>query len=707
LQSCKVAELQSCKVTGRQSRKHITLSSCHLVILSSCHLILLLLLTGCTLQWVEEPMMAVSPTPPPTGIPEAVATPVPPPMAENRLWSLSTEEQLAQVIVPTRDLRDLALRLNPDVNEIPLVVNQSAPNYEVGDQIEFWAHDLRENSNFQITAELIYKTDVVYAWAEVGKEYDSKAISNSLDRFSNRSYPAEVALFGNESKPGIDNDPRLHILHVTRVGSGVAGYYSSADQYSQLANAFSNQKEMFYINLDWLNGSKNYEYYETVLAHEFQHMVHWRSDRNEETWVNEGLSEFAQEVADYEPDTIFSKNFTDKPDTQLNSWGLEPGKNGEHYGSSYLFMAYFAQQFGTEAIQTLIAHPSNGIEGFRAVLQILGYPYDFERFFGDWLIANYVDEPTALGQDGVYGYEKLNLDQPQLDATYDSYPQRIQSDVNNYAADYILFQNNDDLNGSGLTVEFSGDTTTQLVDASPYSGRYAWWSSRGDDSNTRLTRRFDLRNVTPSTPVEMDVAMLWAIEQDYDYGYALASLDGQKWDILAGQRTIADNPSGNSFGLGYTGRSTQNRGNDEGFTPEWVTERFDLSPYIGQQVWIRFEYVTDDAVSDSGWLIDDIRIPQLGYETDFEQGIDGWESEGWLLTDNLLTQRWLLQVLKLDEEEQLQEVERVAVNDGGNAVFQIQGLSPGWTAVLSVSALAPVTTEMADYEIQVYQSESP
>ena len=30
-----------------------------------------------------------------------------------------------------------------------------------------------------------------------------------------------------------------------------------------------------------------------VLAHEFQHMIHWKQDRNETSWMNEGFSEVA------------------------------------------------------------------------------------------------------------------------------------------------------------------------------------------------------------------------------------------------------------------------------------------------------------------------------------------------------------------------------------------------------------------------------
>ena len=54
-----------------------------------------------------------------------------------------------------------------------------------------------------------------------------------------------------------------------------------------------------------------------------------------------------------------------------------------------------------------------------------------------------------------------------------------------------------------------------------------------------------------------------------------------------------ENPSGNSFGSAYTG-SSDDDGDGE---PDWVTERFDLSVYAGEEIWLRFEYVTDDAVN--------------------------------------------------------------------------------------------------------------
>jgi hypothetical protein len=171
--------------------------------------------------------------------------------------------------------------------------------------------------------------------------------------------------------------------------------------------------------------------------------------------------------------------------------------------------------------------------------------------------------------------------------------------------------------------------------------------------------------------------------------------------MLAGQRSTAENPSGNSFGLGYTGVSRRApEAAQERLPPEWVTEQFDLSAYAGGDLWLRFEYITDDGINGAGWLIDDLRIPALNYATDFASEVSGWESAGWLLTDNRLPQPWLLQVMEFTNET-LTAVRRVPVDAGGRAQFEIYDLGNGTRAVLAISALAPVTIEPAGYELQI------
>ncbi|MBI1294874.1 hypothetical protein GC175_07945 [bacterium] len=652
-----------------------------------------------SVEIIEQPAQVRTPTTVPRPTPKDAkpprATPVPgqaAPVVPDETGSI-TEAQLSTIIVPTRDLRDLALRLRPELDEVPLVVNEEPHNYAVGDREDFWVSNLDTNTQFQITAELIYKTDVVYAWVEADKEFDLRNISRSIDTFSEESVPKVREFFGSEWSPGVDGDERLHILHATGMGSRVAGYYSSADQFSNLANQYSNQKEMFYISLEWLNRSRDYQYYETVLAHEFQHMVHWYNDRNEETWVNEGMSELAQEIAGYPPDTGFAGIFASDPDTQLNTWNDGISGNGAHYGSSYLFMAYLLQRFGEDATKAVVAHEANGVLGIPLALQEVGFDFSFEDLFADWVVANYVDDPDALGESGRFGYRQLAAPQPAIDEVHRRFPvDARESTVRNFGADYIALRGDGD-----ITLHFEGETETRLADVTAYSGDWMWWSNRADDSNSRLTREFDFTEVEPGDPIEMEIRMWFDIETDYDYGYVVVSQDGEKWTILPGQQTTTTNPSGNSFGHAYTDRSQGASGE-----PVWITERFDLSDYAGEAVYVRLEYVTDDAVNEPGWFVDDIRIDAIDYVTDFEDGADGWESEGWLLTDNRLDQRWLLQVLILDGDE-LVDVQRIDVNEEGDASVNISSLGGNDEAILIISGATPFTTEVASYRYWIDQ----
>jgi hypothetical protein len=117
----------------------------------------------------------------------------------------------------------------------------------------------------------------------------------------------------------------------------------------------------------------------------------------------------------------------------------------------------------------------------------------------------------------------------------------------------------------------------------------------------------------------------------------VSSDDGATWQILRGPSTTDANPNGNSYGWGYTGLS--------GDGPSWIEEQVDLSVYAGQRILIRFEYVTDDAINHPGWAIDDISIPELGYQDDVEGGDDGWLAEGFVQTNSFVPQGYLVQLI--------------------------------------------------------------
>ena len=273
---------------------------------------------------------------------------------------------LEKIEIPQSDLAAQAQRLT-NVGEIPEVVRDAPYDYQLGDQEDFWASNTDSNENFELTAVLKYITPHLYVWVEEGAEINLEAVKASADRFEAQTYPTNRRYFGSEWSPGVDSDVHLNILHAHNLGDTVGGYYSSADEFSQLAHPYSNEREMFYVNLDTMTVGG--DYYDGLLAHEFQHMIHWHSDRNEDLWLNEGMSELAAFLNGFDPGSA-EYEFLAQPDLQLNDFDYDVGS--AHYGAAYLFCLYFLERFGEEANQALIANPANGARGLNAVLEESG-----------------------------------------------------------------------------------------------------------------------------------------------------------------------------------------------------------------------------------------------------------------------------------------------------------------------------------------------
>ncbi len=625
----------------------------------------------------ETPTPLPSPTVTYTPLPSPTVTYTPLPTLTPTAEAQTTEELVTSIVIPERDLRALATRLKHPDEPIPEVVNTEPPTYHVGDTEVFWVGNIDTQEQFTITARLCYITPHLYMWVQEDQEIDEQALIRSADRFESYTYPTNREFFGSEWTPGVDNDVHLHILHATNLGFDVAGYYSSADEYSRLVNPYSNEKEMFYLSLD--NITPGTVFYDGVLAHEFQHMIHWYNDRNEDSWVNEGCSELATHINHYHLGSTFY-SFINQPDLQLTTWSEDESYG--HYGASYLMMAYFLDRFGEEATRAVVAQDANGIDGFNAVLSTYGLTFD--QVFADWVLANLLDDPQLEG--GVYGYTELDVGPVPADKTHRDYPVQRASTVHQYAADYIEFQGTCDLH-----IEFAGSTQVKLTDAVAHSGEHMWYSMRGDDSNMTLTRAFDLSGLEQAT---LQFWTWYDIEEHWDYAYVEVSTDqGQTWTILPGTHTTEANPSGNSFGHGYTGVS------GGGEWPQWVQETVDLTPYTGQQVLVRFEYITDDAINRPGWLIDDISIPELDYRDDAESSDGGWQAAGFARVDNLLPQRFIVQLVSFEPGGKVTQIQRMELDESQRGQLAVPGLGTEVErAVLIVSGIAPVTTEVANYE---------
>jgi hypothetical protein len=234
-----------------------------------------------------------------------------------------------------------------------------------------------------------------------------------------------------------------------------------------------------------------------------------------------------------------------------------------------------------------------------------------------------------------------------------------------------------------FTLSFTGSTVTGLLPANPYSGDYAFWSNKGDESDMTLTREFDFTQA--SGPIELNYRTWYDIETDYDYVYLEVSEDGETWQIITTPSGTAEDPSGNSYGWGYNGVSA-----------EWIEESVDLSQYAGKKVFVRFEYVTDAAVNGEGFLLDDVSVDAINYRSDFEADEGGWVPAGFVRVQNVLPQTFRLALILSRDSS----VQMIPVDPDQTAEIPLS-LKAGESAYLVIAGTTRFTREAASYQIEI------
>jgi immune inhibitor A len=219
-----------------------------------------------------------------------------------------------------------------------------------------------------------------------------------------------------------------------------------------------------------------------------------------------------------------------------------------------------------------------------------------------------------------------------------------------------------------------------------------WWSKRGDDSYSSLTREFDLSGLDSAT---LEFSTWYEIELNWDYAFVTVSTDnGETWNPLQGSLTTEDDPQGNNLGNGITGVSgSPGVETDEGTHGVWLEESMDLTPYAGQKIQLRFWMVHDAAYNAQGILIDNIRIPELNYQDGAEDpNPEGWVAEGFVRTSGSLPQLWELRLIT--QEGRTTKVVPIEVDAQGRASFTLEGRT---NAILMISGATPFTTSPAIY----------
>jgi peptidoglycan hydrolase-like protein with peptidoglycan-binding domain len=248
-------------------------------------------------------------------------------------------------------------------------------------------------------------------WQKLNYHERSKAkeaLDDLAKEFESKIYPLLTSNFGFEWKPGIDEDERITILF-HQMKEEVGGYFNSTDEYPKSQIEKSNEREMIYLNIEYLNE----EIIKSFLAHEFLHLITFNQKEklrgvSEEIWLNEARAEYAPTLLGYNEiyqESYLQKRvrkFLERPYDSLTEWQ----DLSYDYGALNLFFHYLVDHYGLKILIDSLHSEKIGIPSLNYALEKNGFKEDFSQIFTDWTIAVLIND-CSLGEK--YCYKNKNL----------------------------------------------------------------------------------------------------------------------------------------------------------------------------------------------------------------------------------------------------------------------------------------------------------
>jgi hypothetical protein len=493
-------------------------------------------------------------------------------------------------------------------------------------------------------------------------------VTNLVNEFDNNMYPKETAAFsrppdrdganallgpdangkggvytggGNKTVTLVDNVRDDNFYQFPAAPTYIAGFFSA--QFNELFD----RNVMTIDAYDWLHRTQANPpneptddlctsrparpfLYEGTFAHEWQHLAQYYTDPFETTWLNEGLSDFAQTLTGYVDGTAtvfdrgadshlycyqgygpvqtpFNTNPRDcgGPENSLNLWGEGSTPNAvlADYGNAYSFILFLYDRYGTDIVSRL--HNDGAAQGLTSLdtaLKAEGAK-DLYRVIHDYQTMTLVDKIVGDSRRGIIlGVPKSRVTTPSLRSTVNLANPTANGTPGAApnGADYVPLQKADGqlLRGRDLrSLSFQGAKTLPplplawtIVSNDPdRPGNPVLWS--GNASNTDAAA---VTSVTvPTADPTLRFLAKYGAEVGFDYGYVTVSTDGgATYTAITGDKTV-----GGPLGPAINGTTS-------GFEPH----SYDLSAYSGKTVLLGFRYVSDGGVNEGGWLIDDATV---------------------------------------------------------------------------------------------------
>lgn len=257
------------------------------------------------------------------------------------------------------------------------------------------------------------------------------------DRFDDVIHPAITGGFGTESD--LDGNERVVVLFTPAVNSltpkgalgFVAGFFFGLDLLPEREG--SNNGEIFYALVPDAAGifsdprpkAELLQVMPAVLAHEFQHMVHFServlrlgAEANEALWLSEGLAQYAEELVALEYEVLgdaasvelFRGGIRDRSrrylaGTDSVSLIVSTGQGSlSERGAGFLHLLYLVDRFGMDLLARLTRTTRTGVANVEVETGT-----NWPDVLSDWWSAIFMDGPGP--ESGAMVYPSVDLRQ--------------------------------------------------------------------------------------------------------------------------------------------------------------------------------------------------------------------------------------------------------------------------------------------------------
>ncbi|MFD0522757.1 M6 family metallopeptidase [Paractinoplanes durhamensis] len=508
----------------------------------------------------------------------------------------------------------------------------------VADDIAFPAADCRKNA-VEVTDRQV--GDLIHEFDHTIYPKETATFSTPPDRDgSNAKRNGDYSGDGDKTVTLIDNIRDDNYFHYPKAVTYVAGFFSAQlnelfDRNVMTIDAYDWKHRLGAVPADeptddlCSSRPSHPRMYESTFAHEWQHLLEYYADSEEESWVNEGLSDYAQTLVGYvdaragvddlgndnhlicfqgfgSVKTKYNPNpkICGGPQNSLNLWDEgTPTEVLADYGNAYQFMLYLSDRFGPNTISLLHRDGiRQGLAGVQAALPTGTALYDVVHDYQTMTLVDKVVGGKGGKMSGV-PIDRVTADSLRSTVNLDNPSSYDTPGAPPNGADYVP------LPTPLRSVSFTGAKTLPPLPTGWTIADGTLFSGNKLNLDSQAVLPITVPAATKSPTLKLETA--YGTEESYDWALVSISTDGGRtYNPVAGDRTRYG-----PLGWGLTGASGG-----------VVTAGYDLKAYAGKKVLLNLHYVSDGAVNKGGWRIGRITLGDRVLNDG--TSLKGWRSPG-------------------------------------------------------------------------------